>query len=99
MIIKNIVPIEANIGCKIELFKLTAQDILSGHYHKAQTQLIIVMEGRAQFHIGHHAFILSKANMITIPAMTLCNIIPLEDMTFLALSTPGLNFPEDAYYD
>lgn len=95
MIIKNIVPAEANIGWIIKLFKLTAKDALSSHYQKTQTQLIIVMEGSAQFQIDHHDFILSKTNMIVIPAMTLHNIIPLEDVAFITLNTPSLNFLED----
>lgn len=97
MTIYSLVPWQTNLGWKIELFD--ASEKVAPHFHKIQTQLVLVLEGSANFHAGEYSAVLSSGQFIVIPPKTLHSIEPQESVRFLAIDLPGFQFPKDAYFE
>lgn len=94
----HLIPLNAEQTWKIELYDLTISS-LSQHYHKIQTQLMLILEGSALFQIGNSEKKLCAGDFISIPASTTHSIQPLDKIRFLAIDIPGYLFPKDVYFD
>ena len=88
---------EAQQHWKIELFDICEN--VSSHYHKLQTQIIIVLEGRVKFFWENMAVILGPGQFISIPPQKVHAIHPQEHVRFLVINIPGFNHPDDVFHE
>jgi len=96
--IYSLIPPVAKIGWKIEIYDDT-REIVSSHFHKLQTQLIMVLEGSGKISYGTHEATLVPGQVIAVPPQTFHKIVPVNCVRLLVIDTPGFPFPEDIYYE
>ncbi|MES2345800.1 MAG: cupin domain-containing protein [Chlamydiota bacterium] len=96
--IYSLVPPEARVGWKLELFCLSAP--VSSHYHKIQKQWIVVVDGSLTAVCGRgKPTILQSSHILSIDPGTQHALIPEGTVRFFAIDLPAFDFPEDVFYD
>lgn len=96
-VIYRLIPVQANLGYKIELFD--TNEPLSTHYHQIQTQILIILEGRVKIKFSDEEIVLRAGQRMAIPPYIQHNIEPLSHVRFLAIDIPGFCFPDDVCFE
>lgn len=97
--IYELVPTSAKQKWKMELFDLSQS--VGDHYHKIQSQVIVVLEGNLELIINSkEKIILKPMQTYFIPPKTVHALKPVGGKTvrFLAVDSPAFEYPIDAYY-
>jgi mannose-6-phosphate isomerase-like protein (cupin superfamily) len=96
--IYGLIPLVAELGWKIEVYDDTRKSV-SSHFHKRQTQLIMVLEGLGSISYGIHEVTLPPGQSIAVPPQSFHKVAPSKSVRLLVIDTPGFPFPEDIYYE
>lgn len=95
--ITELIPLAANLIWTVSVFDLSEE--VSAHYHKIQTQLILVLSGSMVIQLKECSRELHDGDFLSIPPMTSHAIMPIKKVCFLTVDFPGFGFPDDVYHE
>lgn len=89
---------KAEQGWNLELFDITKH--VSSHYHKVQTQIMIMIEGKLELSLEDKKIILYPGQTFKIPPGSTHALTPIDGPArCLFIDFPGFVYPEDAFSD
>lgn len=92
--------IKADKNSPFQIQLLDAYGPIKPHYHLRQKQILIIVEGQADVICDEEDPIeLKEGDWVIINPGTIHSLFPKESARLFSIELPGIQYPEDVYYD